>query len=53
MGFEDYNINGLYGMVFIGWILIDIIDLVIVFKGLNVLVVGMVLVGGVGGVVMV
>ena len=52
VGFEDYNINGLYGMAPTGRIPTDIIDSVTVLKGPNALVAGMAPAGGVGGVVM-
>ena len=52
VGFEDYNINGLYGMAPTGRIPTDIIDSVTVLKGPNALVAGMAPAGSVGGVVM-
>ncbi|MEG2447335.1 MAG: TonB-dependent siderophore receptor [Acinetobacter sp.] len=52
VGFEDYNINSLYGMAPTGRIPTDIIDSVTVLKGPNALVAGMAPAGGVGGVVM-
>ena len=52
VGFEDYNMNGLYGMAPTGRIPTDIIDSVTVLKGPNALVAGMAPAGSVGGVVM-
>ncbi|MDH0968399.1 TonB-dependent siderophore receptor [Acinetobacter johnsonii] len=52
VGFEDYNMNGLYGMAPTGHIPTDIIDSVTVLKGPNALVAGMAPAGSVGGVVM-
>lgn len=52
VGFEDYNINGLYGMSPSGRIPTDILDHVTLLKGPNALVAGMAPAGSVGGVVM-
>lgn len=52
VGFEDYNINGLYGMSPSGRIPTDILDHVTLLKGPNALVAGMSPAGSVGGVVM-
>ncbi|MEQ1105121.1 TonB-dependent receptor [Acinetobacter ursingii] len=52
VGFEDYNLNGLFGMAPTGRIPTDILDSVTLLKGPNALVAGMAPAGSVGGVVM-
>lgn len=52
VGFEDYNLNGLFGMAPTGRIPTDILESVTVLKGPNALVAGMAPAGSVGGVVM-
>lgn len=53
VGFEDYNLNGLFGMAPTGRIPTDILESVTLLKGPNALVAGMAPAGSVGGVVMV
>lgn len=53
VGFEDYNLNGLFGMAPTGRIPTDIVDTVTLLKGPTALVTGMPPAGSVGGVVMV
>lgn len=53
VGFEDYNLNGLFGMAPTGRIPTDILDSITLLKGPNALVAGMAPAGSVGGVVMV
>ena len=50
VGWEDYNLNGAYGMAPSGRISTDILSSVTVLKGPNALVAGMAPSGGVGGV---
>lgn len=50
VGWEDYNLNGAYGMAPTGRITTDILSSVTVLKGPNALVAGMAPSGGVGGV---
>ncbi|KYQ84984.1 TonB-dependent siderophore receptor [Acinetobacter sp. NRRL B-65365] len=52
VGFEDYNLNGLFGMAPTGRIPTDILESVTLLKGPNALVAGMAPAGSVGGVVM-
>lgn len=51
VGWEDYNLNGAYGMAPTGRITTDILSSVTVLKGPNALVAGMAPSGGVGGVI--
>ena len=51
VGWEDYNLNGAYGMAPTGRISTDILSSVTVLKGPNALVAGMAPSGGVGGVI--
>jgi iron complex outermembrane recepter protein len=51
VGWEDYNLNGAYGMAPTGRITTDILSSVTVLKGPNALVAGMAPNGGVGGVI--
>lgn len=51
VGWEDYNLNGLYGMAPSGRVTTDILGSVTVLKGPNALVAGMPPAGGVGGVI--
>jgi iron complex outermembrane recepter protein len=51
VGWEDYNLNGTYGMAPTGRITTDILGSVTVLKGPNALVAGMAPSGGVGGVI--
>lgn len=51
VGWEDYNLNGAYGMAPSGRVTTDILGSVTVLKGPNALVAGMPPAGGVGGVI--
>ena len=51
VGWEDYNLNGAYGVAPTGRITTDILGSVTVLKGPNALVAGMAPAGGVGGVI--
>ena len=51
VGWEDYNLNGAYGMAPTGRITTDILNSVTVLKGPNALVAGMAPNGGVGAVI--
>ncbi|WP_122902183.1 TonB-dependent receptor [Acinetobacter sp. B51(2017)] len=51
VGWEDYNLNGAYGMAPTGRITTDILSSVTVLKGPNALVAGMAPSGGMGGVI--
>lgn len=51
VGWEDYNLNGAYGVAPTGRITTDILGSVTVLKGPNALVAGMAPSGGVGGVI--
>lgn len=53
VGFEDYNLNGLFGMAPTGRIPTDIVDSITLLKGPTALVTGMPPAGSIGGVVMV